>query len=153
MPTANEQNGKYQTLTNGHSVSVNSLTNESNNKCDEKLYLPIDRSIKSLCDEPDYGVANGFDNEGDSTILSDTSTLHGDSSYVVYVNKCAELERTVESLKNKLIAKEKEMTELQLKQWSDDYLIGQLKTNIVKLEKENAQLKNVVHKLNKATLA
>lgn len=71
---------------------------------------------------------------------------------MVYINKCNELERTVESLKNKLITKEKELTELQLKQWSSDYLIEQLKSTISKLEKENAQIKAVMVKVNRVNL-
>lgn len=98
----------------------------------------------------DYGNVGGSelsldnDDDCDTTLLSDTSTLHGDSSQSAIGNKCAELERTIESLKDKLIGKEKELTDLQLKQWSSDYLIDQLKSTISRLEKENAQLKKNV---------
>lgn len=93
--------------------------------------------------------SNGFDMDTDATIISDSSTIHGDSTSMLYINKCSELERTVGSLKNKLITKEKELTDLQLKQWSSDYLIEQLKSTISKLEKENAQLKSVMVKANR----
>lgn len=101
-------------------------------------------------EDNDFGATNSYD--GNTTLLSDSSTLHGDSTNIIYVNKCAELERTVESLKEKLISKEKELTEFQLKQWSSDYLIGQLKSSISKLEKENAQLRSVVGRYNKVNL-
>lgn len=91
-----------------------------------------------------------------STILSDTSTLRGDpDTTVIHSDKYAELENIIEGLKRKLtikdkelISKEKELTDLQLKQWSSDYLNDQLKTSIGKLEKENAQLKAIVVKFN-----
>lgn len=105
-----------------------------------------------LCDrQTDYSTANDLDKDADITILSDTSTIRGDSGSSIYGNKCAELERTVESLKEKLITKEKELTEMQLKQWSSDYLIDQLKSTISRLEKENAQMKALV-KVNRNNL-
>lgn len=84
--------------------------------------------------------------------MSDTSTLNGDSNNIIYVNKCSELERTIESLKNKIITKEKELTDLQLKQWSSDYLTEQLKSKVNKLEKENAQLKAVISNYDRVDL-
>lgn len=92
------------------------------------------------------------DTDADTTILSDTSTIQGDSNGVNYENKCAELENTVESLKNKLIGKEKELTDLQLKQWSSDYLISQLKSTNSRLEREVAQLKSVIVTNNRVNL-
>lgn len=86
--------------------------------------------------------------DGDTTIISDTSTIRGDSAAdntaALYQDKCAQLERTVESLKNKIISKEKELTDMQLKLWSSDYQTDQLKASISRLEKENAQLKATV---------
>lgn len=91
-----------------------------------------------------------MDTDADTTIISDTSTLNGDNQG--NFSKCAELERTIESLKNKLLSKEKDLTDLQLKQWSSDYLIDQLRSTIGKLEKENAQLKAVIVRLNSVNL-
>ena len=99
-----------------------------------------------------YGTINGLDMDTDATIISDTSTIHADSTSMLYINKCSELERTVESLKDKLLSKERELTDLQLKQLSSDYLIEQLRSNINKLEKENAQLKSVMVKANRVNL-
>lgn len=95
---------------------------------------------------------NDIGNDADTSVVSDTSTIQGDPTGAAYTNKCGELECTVESLKNKLIGKEKELTELQLKQWSSDYLIGQLKTTINRLEKENAQLRSVMVTNNKVNI-
>lgn len=91
---------------------------------------------------------NGYELDLDTTVISDGSTILGNSYNLNYVDKCSSLERTVESLKNKLLAKEKDLTDLQLKQWSSDYLIDQLKATVNRLEKENAQLKSVVMKIN-----
>lgn len=94
--------------------------------------------------------------EVDTTITSDASTIRPDSNTKVVQNdKCLQLESVIDSLKrklaireNELMAKEKELTDLQLKQWSSDYLNDQLKSTIGKLEKENAQLKAMVFKFN-----
>lgn len=78
----------------------------------------------------------------DSTLVSETSTLQGESTGIdFYMNKCAELERTVSALKAKLVSKEKELTDLQLSQLHNDYTIDKLKSQANKLEKENRQLK------------
>lgn len=141
-------------MPSGENKPTNSLGNSSNNSsilnginvCDREAGTNLNNN-----DLKDYAT-NCFDNDNDTTILSDTSTLNGDSNNIVYINKCAELERTIESLKNRLLTKEKELTDLQLKQWSSDYLAEQLKTNISKLEKENAQLKAVMANYNRVNL-
>lgn len=131
---------------------TNSLGNSSNNSsilngingCETNL---VNNNTK------DYSSATYcLDNDNDNTIMSDTSTLNGDSNNIVYINKCSELERTIESLKNRLISKEKELTELQLKQWTSDYQTEHLKSTISKLEKENAQLKAVMKNYNRVNL-
>lgn len=152
--------------------TINNISNNNNNNstningvglgnhCDRNDKTLLDNNKRnSFCSDnttTGYCTADCFtDNDGDVTIVSDTSTLHGGDSTnnTAYVNKCAELERTVESLKNKLISKEKELTELQLKQWSSDYLIDQLKSTISRLEKDNAQMKativNCYHKISR----
>lgn len=96
--------------------------------------------------------SNDVGNDADISVVSDTSTIQGDTIGAAYGNKCGELECTVESLKNKLLAKEKDLTELQLKQWSSDYLIRQLKATINRLEKENAQLRSVMVTNNKVNI-
>lgn len=117
--------------------------------CNQQVYSATDQL--SADDAVDYIGSNDLENDGDTTLLSDTSTLQGDSNRLVYTDKCAELECTVESLKNKLVSKEKELTDLQLKQWSSDYLNGQLRSTICRLErqvnqleKENSRLKTVM---------
>lgn len=84
------------------------------------------------------------DNEADVTLLSETSTLQGDTGIAYYANKCSELERTVTTLKNKLIGKEKELTDLQLIQLNNDYDIERLRKRVSILERENGQLKTIV---------
>lgn len=92
-----------------------------------------------------YGNLNGLDNDADTTLLSETSTLQGDSTGVAALTtKCSDLERTITTLKNKLISKEKELTDLQLSQWNKDYTIDRLKAQASKLEKENSQLKSML---------
>ena len=133
--------------------SNNSLIINGMSDCDLQNSSETDRN--SICNEitNDYNTATELDNDADTTILSETSTLHGDSNNLAYfMNKCAELERTVGSLKNKLITKEKELTDMQLKQWSSDYLTDQMKTTISRLEKENVHLKAVVVKYSRVNL-
>lgn len=97
-----------------------------------------------------YGDTNNvLDNEHDVTILSETSTIQGDGGSAFYANKCTELERTIATLMNKLIVKEKELTELQLTQLNNDYTIERLKKQVNKLERENAQLKTMAARKNK----
>lgn len=96
-----------------------------------------------------YGLMQGLsDNDADATLLSETSTIQGDTGISYYANKCDELERTVNTLKNKLISKEKELTDLQLNQLNNDYTIEKLKKQVNKLERENAQLKTLIANKN-----
>lgn len=105
----------------------------------DKLSLSLDN------DSGGYGTnLNDLENDPDSTILSEASTIRGENGALFYTNKCAELERTIATLKNKLIAKEKELTELQLAQLNNDYTIERYRKQVNKLEKENAQLKTMV---------
>lgn len=135
---------------------TNSLGNSSNNSSILNGLNGCDRGAETNLvnnNTKDYSSTTYcLDNDNDNTILSDTSTLNGDSNNIVYINKCSELERTIESLKNRLISKEKELTDLQLKQWSSDYLTEQLKSTISKLEKENAQLKAVMKNYDRVNL-
>lgn len=143
-------------MPSGENKTTSSLGNSSNNSSILNGINVCDRdngSNSTNNDFKDYASAsNCFDNDNDTTILSDASTLMGDSNNIIYINKCAELERTIESLKNRLLSKEKELTDLQLKQWSSDYLTEQLRTTISKLEKENAQLKAVMAKYDRVNL-
>ena len=96
---------------------------------------------------------SAYEHDGDTTLLSETSTIRGDmNGTAFYINKCSELERTVTTLKNKLISKEKELTDLQLSQLHNDYTIDKLKSQVSKLEKENAHLKGLLYNNNKQNL-
>lgn len=133
--------------TNGDQVSPGALSIDSDNKATLDDFALDNKVVSSIL----YGsLSDDATIDGDTTIISDTSTIRGDSSdhgpSAIYMDKCAQLERTVESLKNKLINKEKELTDLQLKLWSSDYQTDQLKVTISRLEKENAQLKSAVLK-------
>lgn len=137
MPTA-----ETKMMTNGNSTpNSNGANTTSNNNCETDKTSSGDRLLNDSITVP-----NGLDIDLDSTILSDTSTINGDSNHINYVNKCAELASTIESLKSRLIAKEKELTDMQLKLWSSDFFIDSQKQTINRLEKENAQLKMVAAK-------
>lgn len=133
----------------GNSSNCSSQLNVINN-CD-KLNSLESSDKTSYSDESSGhnglsgGNLNGLENDIDTTILSETSTLQGDATGAsFYMNKCAELERAVASLKNKLISREKELTDLQLSQLQNDYTIDKLKSQVNKLEKENGQLKSIL---------
>lgn len=136
-----------QDTSSGNSSNNSSQLNGIDN-CDRQISLESSEKFSLSNESGGYRDLNGIDNDADTTILSETSTIQGDSSVVMYANKCAELERTVTSLKNKLITKEKELTDLQLSQLHNDYTIDRLKSQVSKLEKENAQLKALVIKNN-----
>lgn len=132
------------------SSSASSTTNTTTNNNKNKLGNHIDyhslaySTEDELGDGTTYGNLTELDlNDPDATIQSETSTIRGDNIAVVYANKCAEFERTVTSLKNKLIAKEKELTELQLAQLNNDYTIERLRERLGKLERENNQLRTL----------
>lgn len=119
-----------------------------------KTSLFDDRSSNLSLDK-----ASGTDTKMDdasTTIISDTSTIRGeDNIHPIHSDNYNALESEIDSLKQQLankekdlIAKEKELTDLQLKQWYTDHLNDQLKTTIGDLRKENAQLKAMVVRFN-----
>lgn len=131
----------------------NGKSNNINNNCDHRpVSSETDRTSLSE-DVTDYSTANDLENDTDTTLLCEnTSALRAEANSLADINKLAVLQRTVDSLRDKLISKEKELTDLQLKQWSSDYLIDQLRLTIARLERENAQLKAVVVKSNRVNL-
>lgn len=150
MPSTTTISDQKQETSSGNSSKSSSQTNGINS-CDRQIGLENTSDKLSFSDDSaGYGNLNGclVDNDADTTILSDTSTIQGDSATAAYANKCAELERMVTGLKNKLITKEKELTELQLSQLHTDYTIDRLRSQLSKLQKENAELKSVVMKSN-----
>lgn len=138
--TATSSDSKQDT-SSGNSSNSSSQLNGIND-CDRQISFVSADKI-SLSDN-----SAGLDNDADTTIISETSTIRGESSVHMYANKCAELERVVTSLKNKLIMKEKELTDLQLSQLHNDYTIDRLKSQVSKLERENAHLRSLVIKNN-----
>lgn len=128
-----------QGTSTGGSSSNSSLTNNGIDNPDQshaKISPLIDKASS-------FGYKTAT--EIDTTLTSDTSTLHGDDTETLtHKKRCAELELELTNLGNKLSTKDKELRELQLKMWSSDYLIDQLKSSISRLEKENAQLKAMV---------
>lgn len=145
---ASSENSRLDNSSSGNSSNCSSQLNGIN--CDRSNSLETYSDDKnSYSDESTtgYNNLNGLSsnsNDADVTILSETSTIQGDTGISYYANKCAELERTVATLKNKLISKEKELTDLQLGQLNNDYTIERLKKQVNKLERENVQLKAMV---------
>jgi len=137
---------KQETVGDSSSNHDSSSMNGPNN-----ANQPTEMERNSLYDDSaNFNSTNGYDHDADVTIQSDTSTLRGDTSSLAY--RCGELERTVATLRNKLISKEKELTDLQLTQLSSDYLVDQLKSTICRLEKENAQYKAMIGRSNRVNL-
>lgn len=158
--TRSNASARQDNSSSGNSSNCSSQLNGINN-CDrpgslettseDKNSYASDESTSNCCGSSGgYGNLNGLSNDADATILSDTSTLQGETGVAYYANKCNELERTVTTLKNKLIGKEKELTDLQLAQLNNDYTIERLRKQVNKLERENAQLKTLVAKSWKA---
>lgn len=127
------------TKTSSCDISDDSAGTNGLNNCDQLKSLETDRNSN------DFGRSEAnrsLDTEADTTIISNTSTLQGNSqSDFDYRSRCSELEQQVNYLRDKLLNKDKELTDLQLKLWSADYLIAKLKSDKGKLEKDNAQLK------------
>jgi hypothetical protein len=151
--TINSENQRQDNSSSGNSSNCSSQLNGIN-YCDRQNSLEssagttrqtIDK-ISFPINDPSggYGNLNSIENDPDATILSESSTILGENSTSHLTNKCAELERMVATLKNKLITKEKELTELQLTQLNNDYTIERFKKQVNKLERENAQLKTMV---------
>lgn len=153
----NSNNSGSGSSSNGEQVSPGAISSVSSDKASictaEDLILDQKLTGSQYCSP--RCLDDDITIDGDTTIISDTSTIRGDSvdnsSAAVYQDRCAQLERTVESLKNKIISKEKELTDMQLKLWSSDYQTDQLKATISRLEKENAQLKSLMPSRNGAT--
>jgi hypothetical protein len=152
----NSENQRQDNSSSGNSSNCSSQMNGIN-YCDRQNSLESpagittsktldDKLSYTVEDSSGYGIVNDLDNDPDTTIVSETSTIRGDNALNHYANKCTELEMTVTTLKNKLIAKEKELTELQLSQLNNDYTIDRLKKQVNKLERENAHLKTMVAK-------
>lgn len=126
---------KQQDTSSGASSSNSSVLGGQNDR-------ESPRSLDKVTTSSEYGVITGItDTDADTTIMSDTSTLQGDYNTLAYMNRCSELERIVETLKERIVFKEKEITEFKLEQINSEYLIGQLKKTIGRLERENAQLR------------
>lgn len=145
MPT---EDASKQRQHNSNSFS----STEALNRADNDKSPGFDDSSSSYNRAP---ALNGYSisDEHDTTLVSNTSTLIGISgdtnTTLPSNNRCAELERLIEGLRLKLDAKDKELTDMQLKQWSTDYQNDQLKSTIGRLEKENAQLKAMIVNMNK----
>lgn len=145
---------KQPDTSSGNSSNTSSQLNGMNGAGGQQLSLLLEQLDKnsSLFSDGRLADNNNDDDDPDTTILSETSTIQGDSSSTMFANKVAELERTVVSLKNKLLAKEKELTELQLDQLHSAYTIDKLKSQNNKLERENTQLKSMLIKTNNKQL-
>lgn len=143
-----KSNARQNNSSSGNSSNCSSQLNGINN-CDRPNSLETasdDKNSYASDESTGYGNLNGLSNDADVTILSEASTLQGETGVAFYANKCGELERTVTTLKDKLISKEKELTDLQLNQLNNDYTIERLRKQVNKLERENAQLKTMVAK-------
>jgi hypothetical protein len=155
----NSENQRQDNSSSGNSSNCSSQVNGIN-YCDRPSSLEssagsnaltsttIDKLSYSLDVSDGYGNLNDLENDPDTTVLSEASTIRGESGATFYANKCAELERTVATLKNMLNLKEKELTELQLTQLNNDYTIEHLRKQVNKLGRENAQLRTMVAKNN-----
>lgn len=98
-----------------------------------------------------------FDNPADTTLIPDSLALESVETTCLHQNKnnnnvleniIVGLQDEMKRLKGDLQTKDKALTAMQLNQWKSDCTVYELRASICALEKENANLKLMIVKIN-----